>query len=224
MAYYRTLLIRLIIILVPVGITYGVLFGASSTQPQPPFIVDTMADINGSWPTGSFVYVKKTSSTFIIDGSTFQVVSPGNKFFVKKDVQHFQLTTTPANVTTASFTVLSGSTYYFQFNVVFQSSATGTGIILRLNHPGASVFTAKADIPVAADATAGSLQGWLTSPVDTVTGTGVQAVNTDYLATINGIIVSSKTGTLQLMAAPEVNTSSVSVRPFTYGFLNMFPF
>ena len=117
-----------------------------------------------------------------------------------------------ADVTGLSVPVTAGVSRRFRFDVVFRTAATTTGIGLALTYPAASTFAATARIPIGADGAGGELQGWVTSSGDAVVGTGVQAINTDYLATVEGVIVPTATGVVQLRFRSEIAASAVTVR------------
>lgn len=126
-----------------------------------------------------------------------------------------------ANITTATLTTVAmtdhpslkipilttGQTYVFAFDVLFQGGTTTTGIRLGLTFPAATIVAATAWIPVAANGLDGSFQGWIAASGDSVVGTGVPALNTTYLATIEGTIRATSTGTLQLQYGAEVSTT-----------------
>ena len=136
-----------------------------------------------------------------------------------------RLTAAVASVSTALATVtgmniqLSANTMYrLTYFVRFQSTATGTGIRLGLVAPAGSSISATVSIPVRPDSTSGVLQGALISSRDSVLGTGVEAANTPYVATIFGMIqTGANGGTLSLQFATEINGSQVSVLPMTNG-------
>jgi hypothetical protein len=130
--------------------------------------------------------------------------------------------TTVTNTVGLSFALTAGVYYEFRFLVVFRSAATTTGIRLGMTAPAFNVFSAKVKIPIAADGAGGELQGWLTTSGDTVFGTGVQAINTDYLAEIIGVILPSANGTLQVTHATEVAASGVTVRQGSLGLLRSY--
>lgn len=120
---------------------------------------------------------------------------------------------TLANVTGLSFAVTSGTHYRIAARIVFRTAATTTGLKLGATIPAFTVFSASVNIPLAADGAGGMWHGWLTSSGDTVTSTGVQAANTDYVAVIEGILIPSANGTFQLQAASEVLASAATLRP-----------
>ena len=141
----------------------------------------------------------------------------GGGTIVKLTADQTRNSATLANVTGAALSVVAGNYYRFVFRVVFRSDTATVGIRLGLTTPAFSVCTARADIPIAADGAAGGTQGWITSSGDSVIGTGVQAVNTDYLAIIEGVIKPTANGSLQLQFATETGTTVVTVRDGTHG-------
>jgi hypothetical protein len=122
------------------------------------------------------------------------------------------------DATGLTFSVVSGNYYYFTFNVIFQSNGTTNGLRLSVNVPAFTRFSAKAYIPNAADGTGGEFQGWITASDDTVVGTAVQAANTDYYATLEGIILPSANGNVQLRYGSELGpTSAIIIRQASFG-------
>jgi hypothetical protein len=103
--------------------------------------------------------------------------------------------------------LLSGQTYVFAWNVLFQAATTTCGIRIGLTFPAATIASAQAWIPLAADGTAGAFEGWITSSGDSVVSTGVPAASTTFLATIEGTIRPTANGTLQLWYASELSTN-----------------
>lgn len=126
---------------------------------------------------------------------------------------------TPTNVTDLSFAVSAGVAYYFRFAVIFRSPTATVGIQLGLTFPAATVFSARACIPIAADGAGCEIQGALTSSGDMVIGTAVPVINTDYTAIVDGVIVPTANGTLQLRAATETGVGPVTVRQGSCGLL-----
>lgn len=127
--------------------------------------------------------------------------------------------TTPANVTGLAFTVTSGTYYYFRFVVLYQSAATTTGISVTLSHPGATIFSAAANLPNAGDGNTAMFHGWITASTDKVTAAGVQALTTTYAAVVEGVILPSSTGSLQLQVGTSVNLSAITVKQASCGML-----
>lgn len=137
----------------------------------------------------------------------------------KKTADQTKNNTTLADMTDMSFAVTSGRYYHFQFFVLFRSAGTTTGIRLSLSIPTVTTFGATARIPIAADGAGGEFQGWITASDDPVIGTGVQAANTDYVAVIEGTILPSANGTLQVRFANETGAVVVTARQGSTGIL-----
>lgn len=129
--------------------------------------------------------------------------------------------TTLANATGLSLAVTAGTYYSFDFVVLFRAAATTTGLRLGLTCPAFTVYSARVEIPVAADGTSGDLQGWLTTSGDSVLGTGVQAITTTYAATIRGLILPSASGTIQVQYASEVSGSGVTIKQGSHGIMRV---
>lgn len=118
---------------------------------------------------------------------------------------------TLADLSDLSWSVSNGEVYAFRAILIFRSAGLGVGLVAGLTCP-AGVISARVSIPVAADGTAGALDGWITASGDSVSGTGVQATATDYLATIDGILQPTADGTLQLQWATSGAGTAVNVR------------
>ena len=72
---------------------------------------------------------------------------------------------------------------------------------------------------IAADGAGGEFQGAISSSGDAVVPTAVPAINTDYLAIVEGLLLPSADGTLQLRARTETGTTIVTVRQGSIGML-----
>jgi hypothetical protein len=122
-------------------------------------------------------------------------------------------TATALTTTTGlSFAVTSGTTYRFAALVVFRSAALTTGIRLGATTPAFSVYSARISIPFAVDGSGGIFHGVLTTSGDSVVSSAVPAINTDLLASIEGVLIPSASGTFQLQHASEVAGSAVTIR------------
>lgn len=102
---------------------------------------------------------------------------------------------------------------------MFRSAATTTGLRLGLTTPTFTTFSAGVQMPIVADGAAASWFGTIISSGDSVVSPSVEAINTDYIAVVEGLIVPSANGTLQLQHATEVNASGVTIRQPSCGFL-----
>lgn len=109
-----------------------------------------------------------------------------------------------------SFAVISGKTYKFKFNILYATSATSRGLRLRINHPGATAYSALYSVPAATSGGAAFIAAatvntsGATFTISTATPSGVQ------YAQAEGVIVASANGTVQLAAA-QSNTGSLTV-------------
>lgn len=118
------------------------------------------------------------------------------------------------DATGLSFAVTSGVRHRFCFWVVFRSAALTTGIQLSVNAPAATLLAYNAIIPITA--TTQVLGNRRAVNVASV-GTGVDVVNSDLLATVEGVIVPSASGTLALRYSSEVAASAVTMRAGSHG-------
>lgn len=139
-------------------------------------------------------------------------IASGDQYVKRTSDLAASTSTTLADTTGLSFSVSSGTLYRFEARIVYRSAATTTGLKLGATIPAATVYSASASIPTAADGASAMWHGWLTSSGDAVTGSGVQAANTDYVALVWGILQPSANGTFQLQHASEVAGSGVTVR------------
>ena len=129
---------------------------------------------------------------------------------------------TLVNLAGLAFAVASGVYYRFVFNVVHQQAATTTGLRLGLTFPAATIFAAHArvshGVTVNADGTDIMFEGPITTSGDSVLGTGVQAAATNYISTIEGFILPSAAGNIQVQYAPEV-AAAMTVKQGSHGLL-----
>jgi hypothetical protein len=151
--------------------------------------------------------------------------APGDKFCKLTADLASTTVTTMANVTGMNLPVLAGNYYKFKFNIIYQSAATTNGVRLGVTVPAFTRFTGAADLPVstAADGTANIFRGHLTSSGDSVVGTGTPAVTTDFMGELEGIIVPSADGDIQLQYGAEVTTSAITMRQGSLGKLEIWP-
>jgi hypothetical protein len=127
-------------------------------------------------------------------------------------------TATPANVTGLAFTLASGTYYEFKFIIPYQSDTSTVGIQLGLTFP--AVTTQASWVQIAnggSDGATSLFTGWITSSGDSVSAARVPSTNTDYLAIIEGMILPSAVGNLQVQAATETGTTTVTVRQGAVG-------
>jgi hypothetical protein len=152
-------------------------------------------------------------STSSLGGGGGSSCCPG-KVKITSDVT---TTSTTLSGSELSFAVNAGTYYKFRFVIVFATDATTTGIRLGLNAPSASVFSATTDVATGSDGTNARAQGSITSSGDWILTGGVEAANTNYIAIVEGIILPSVSGTVQLVFGSGTNGNQVSLKPGSMG-------
>jgi hypothetical protein len=135
--------------------------------------------------------------------------------------------TTTAASATALEQVLAAGTYLIKAWVVYQAAATTTGIEFRLNHTGTVTRCAATWYTLTTGTTATSgiadqattltaqmMEGKGQRANNTATGPtqGVDTANADQFAVLEGIVVVTASGTLQLMFNSEVAASAVTLQ------------
>jgi hypothetical protein len=122
-------------------------------------------------------------------------------------------------VTGLSFAVTSGRHYRFEFLLAVRSDTATVGVRATVTTPTVTTLAATVTTILAADGTAALYEGAITASGDAVVPTAVPAINTDYVLKVEGIIVPSATGTLQLQIGTETGTTVVTVRRGSCGLL-----
>lgn len=134
---------------------------------------------------------------------------------------------TPAVVMTT--TGVGAGTWVFRYTLIYQTAATTTGLTIHINHTGttgqfASTWrqtdtSATASTAVGAtvntSAAGGVVSGKIESVINTITAAaisaGVVSANTDVMAVMEGLVVVTVSGDLELKIRTEVNTSAVRI-------------
>lgn len=138
----------------------------------------------------------------------------------KTDADNTNNTTTLANASGLDLTLAAGTTYSFEYSILFQSAQQNAGIQLAMNGPGTpTIISYTVSIPIAADGTAGIFSGWGTAYNDVVNGTGVQTVNTTYIARIHGIVQTNAAGALAPRFRSETAGQTMTVKTGSWGAL-----
>jgi hypothetical protein len=128
---------------------------------------------------------------------------------------------TAVNASGVSFSVLPGVYYYFQFGAVYQSQQPATGLGVTVTFPAVTIFAGNAYIPQAADGTGSVFSGQISSSGDFVQATATPASGVNYMATIEGMILPSATGTLQMQFRAETAAGSVLLKQGSWGKLQI---
>jgi hypothetical protein len=128
-------------------------------------------------------------------------------------------TATATNVSGLSFSLTANRYYRFQFLCLVRSDTATVGIAATVTTPALTRFGATIRTIIAADGAGAEFQGAVSASADAVIPTAVPAINTDYLLEVEGIVIPSANGTLQLQARTETGTTVVTVRQGSMGFL-----
>ena len=125
-----------------------------------------------------------------------------------------------SDVSDLGFAITAGGKYHYRFVVPHQLSLATQGIGLAVNGPASNTLhNYRVSIPNAVDGVGSAWEGWSSANADLVTSDAGPAANTGFLALVEGVIVPTNDGTLQLQAANEVATSLVTIRAGACGFL-----
>jgi hypothetical protein len=125
-----------------------------------------------------------------------------------------------ADVTDLSFAVTAGGQYHYRFVTAHQHSLETQGIGFAVNGPASNTIHAyRVSIPFAAGGTDAAFESWGNANNDLLVASGAPSASSNYIGVIEGIIVPTNSGTLQLRAANEVATSLVTIKAGSCGFL-----
>lgn len=121
--------------------------------------------------------------------------------------------TTLAQLSELSFPVVNGKRYRIEAMLMYQSTATTTGLALSMANTSATGELALlASMSNGADGTGSIFTGHITAFNDVVTATGTAQANTSLVAKIEGVFVCTTNGTLTPVFRSEVNGNQVSIR------------
>jgi hypothetical protein len=155
-------------------------------------------------------------TTYLRGDQTWATVSGGSSYRTLVTLGSDVASTTGgsySDVTGLSFAVTNGTTYRFYFLMIYTSSATTNGIRLTLNGPAFSLLSY--NITANASSAVATLASGACNSYGTV-GVGDFVATASYtagnIATIEGIITPSASGTLQARFAPEVNTNTTTIK------------
>lgn len=163
--------------------------------------------------------IGSSGQTLMVSPSLMPTWTWGAPVTVAKSSDQTLSSATLANVTGMSFSVSNGGVYHFRFVLLVQSNTATVGVAASVTIPAATRFGAMVSSVIAADGTAAEYVGAVTTSGDKVSPTAVPAINTDYVEIVEGILIPSADGTLQLQAATETGTTNVIVRQGSVGFL-----
>ena len=146
---------------------------------------------------------------------------PSSITYVRLTADRTNATTTLADATGLSFSVTSGLFYMFDFNIIFQSNTTTTGIKFAVNGPTNNFFVINKIIPVSLVANQAGQSERVVNTSATASS-GVDTVNANLLARIRGSINPTANGTLIVRFAAET-TGTVTVKAGSMGLIHLVP-
>lgn len=139
------------------------------------------------------------------------VPTTGFPTFARSTANQTFSVTAQANVTSLSFAVAAGVTYKYKFNIMYTSASAATGLRLGLTYPAVTSASGLANIASGADGTGAYFQGVINTSGDSVMSANSPAATATLFAQVEGIIVPSAAGTVQLRAATEVAASNIVI-------------
>lgn len=128
--------------------------------------------------------------------------------------------TTVADVEGMSFSVRAGRRYHFRFVLLWRSSLVTSGLRATVTIPAATAFGARLNTMITGDAAGRDYVGAISTSGDEVGTTNVETIDTDYVAVLEGVIVPSADGTVQLRAGCEATLSTCTIRAGSVGYLH----
>ena len=150
-------------------------------------------------------------------------------------------TTTGTEVTGLSFAGLAAGTYHVKWVLLFRTAATSTSVAFGVNYtgtvttmsvvlkfPSAGVTAATGTWEDELNVTTGAVWAHLITKTKTTTApnlgplVGVVAANVDIFCVVEGVVVVSDTGDLELWARSEVAASQITLSAGSSGMLVRF--
>lgn len=133
--------------------------------------------------------------------------------FVRIDALGDYSSSAYTDMTGMVFPVTSGVLYKFRADIVFQSDTIPGGAIgLTITTPAVTRLAALVYGPTGTvDAVNQEMRGSISASAESVLITGTEAVDRDQLAIIEGIILPSASGNVQVRYRAEVDTSVMRV-------------
>ncbi len=158
----------------------------------------------------------------VYNGSEW-VPTTGFPYFFKSTANQTFSTNALTDVTSLSFPLSTGLIYKYRFHILYTSPVTTTGLRVSLTYPAVTTASAVAQIPSGNDGTGSQYQGTINFSGDIVTSPSTSTANTVHYASVQGVIIPSADGTMQLRAASEVNGSNIIIRAGSFAEINVVP-
>ena len=165
-----------------------------------------------------------TAGQALVFNGTEWVPTTGFPSFVKKTADQVFSATAQSNVNDLAFNVVTGVMYKYKFIVNYTSAATTTGLRVSLTYPTASMASAVAKIPNGNDGTAAYFHGTINTSGDTVNATGTSSTAAaGHLAFVEGVIIPTADGVIQLRAASEIAGSNITIKSGSFVEITVVP-
>lgn len=145
--------------------------------------------------------------------------APGTVTAVHSVADETFTSSTLASVTDLSFVVGNGKYSHFQFFLIVRNSALNEGAKFSLTLPAVTRFAAVAKATLGNNGAVTTWEDTILSSGDAVTTVNFPAINTDFPITIEGSILPSADGIIQLQAGNESGVCTITVRRGSNGIL-----
>ena len=153
-----------------------------------------------------------TAGQALVYNGTQWVPTTGFPQYSRSTADQVFSSTTAAAATNLSFPVTAGSIYKYKFFIMYTSAATTTGLKVGLTYPAVTTATGLANIASGVDGTGAYFQGVLNTSGDVVTAAATPSITTVQFAVVEGVIVPTVTGTMQLVVGTEVAASNITIK------------
>ncbi len=160
--------------------------------------------VNGTTPV--------TGQALVYNGSQW-VPAYGVPRFSRATADQATSSTSVVNATNMSFSVVSGNVYRYKFQILYTSTATNMGLKLGLTYPTVTAASAVANIASGTDSTGAYYQGVINSSGDVVSALNTAAAAPlVVISTVEGILVPTANGTVQLTFGSESTTATLTIK------------
>jgi len=175
-------------------------------QPPPPIY-----ECDVCWERTPRAELKSFRDLTVLRGDAYPPVSPSiNSVNLTAD-QTFT-SSSVVNVTGLAFPLVGGLYVHFRFFLLVRNSVINEGAKFTLTFPTSTRFDCVAKACLGGDGAVTTWEDTILSSGDAVTTVNFPVANTDYPITIEGVIVPSAVGSVQLQAGNESSGGTVTVR------------
>lgn len=157
-----------------------------------------------------------SASSYYVQGSSVNTVFGMMKRAVAADQVFYAQVTSP--VTGLDFPLARNTSYYFEYDIIHQSTATATGIWFGMNFPTGSTITWKSTQMISLVAVTTNMSRG--QAFTTASGASVDVANANLYARIVGTITTATAGNLQPIIKTELATGRGVVKVGSSGRLH----